>query len=76
MQFVTTPHPIDDAALRQIFLDARTHNKWQPKDVPDELLKDIVDVLKFGPTSANCSACRSDAALAPLRVDEKAKILT
>ena len=37
MQAVTTPHRIDDTALRQIFLDARTHNKWQPKDVPDEL---------------------------------------
>jgi len=29
---------IDEVALRQIFLDARTHNKWQPKDVPNDLL--------------------------------------
>ena len=58
MQDVSTPHRIDDASLRQIFLDARTHNKWQPKNVPDELLKEIVDTLKMGPTSANCSPAR------------------
>jgi 3-hydroxypropanoate dehydrogenase len=58
MQDVTMPHRIDDAALRQIFLDARTHNKWQPKDVPDSLLKDTVDIMKMGPTSANCSPAR------------------
>ena len=46
---------IDEAALKQLFLDARTHNKWQQKDVPDALLHRLVDVLKMGPTSANCS---------------------
>jgi 3-hydroxypropanoate dehydrogenase len=49
---------IDDAALAQLFLDARTHNKWQPKDVPDSLLHQLVEVLKLGPTSANCSPAR------------------
>ena len=45
-------------AAGQIFLDARTHNKWQPTDVPDELLRALVDMLKMGPTSANCSPAR------------------
>jgi 3-hydroxypropanoate dehydrogenase len=58
MQELSIPTPIDDAALRQIFLDARTHNKWQPKDVPDNLLREVVDVMKMGPTSANCSPAR------------------
>jgi len=49
---------IDEAALREIFLDARTHNKWLQKDVPDDLLHRLVDVLKLGPTSANCSPAR------------------
>jgi 3-hydroxypropanoate dehydrogenase len=49
---------IDDAALAQLFLDARTHNKWQPREVPDSLLHQLVDVLKLGPTSANCSPAR------------------
>jgi 3-hydroxypropanoate dehydrogenase len=49
---------IGDAALRQLFLDARTHNKWQPKDVPDSVLRELVDILKMGPTSANCLPAR------------------
>jgi len=53
-----TPRPINEAALRQIFLDARTHNKWRAQEVPDSLLKELVDVLKIGPTSANCSPAR------------------
>lgn len=49
---------IDDDTLRQLFLDARTHNAWQDKDVPDSLLHALVDALKMGPTSANCSPAR------------------
>jgi 3-hydroxypropanoate dehydrogenase len=49
---------IDANALRQLFLDARTHNKWRDEDVPDSLLREIVDVAKLGPTSANCSPAR------------------
>jgi 3-hydroxypropanoate dehydrogenase len=58
MQEMTMPERIDDAALHQIFLDARTHNKWQTKDVADSLLKEVVDIMKMGPTSANCSPVR------------------
>lgn len=49
---------IDDAALAQLFLEARTHNAWHKEDVPDELLVHLVDTLKMGPTSANCSPAR------------------
>jgi 3-hydroxypropanoate dehydrogenase len=46
------------ACLEQIFLEARTHNKWQDKPVPDDLLRQLVDVMKMGPTSANQSPAR------------------
>lgn len=49
---------IDAAALDQIFLQARTHNAWQPRELSDELLRKLVDIMKMGPTSANCSPAR------------------
>jgi 3-hydroxypropanoate dehydrogenase len=44
--------------LDQLFRLARTHNAWRDEDVPDALLHEIVDLAKFGPTSANCSPAR------------------
>ena len=44
--------------LDQLFLEARTHNKWQQRDVPDSMLREIVDIMKAGPTSANCEPAR------------------
>ncbi len=52
------PGPIATDCLNQIFLEARTHNKWQDKPVPDELLRRLVDIMKMGPTSANQSPAR------------------
>jgi 3-hydroxypropanoate dehydrogenase len=58
-QFKPSSHkPISKECLDQIFLEARTHNKWQPRPVPHALLRQIVDVMKMGPTSANCSPVR------------------
>ena len=45
-------------ALEQLFLAARTHNSWQQRDVPDELLHRLIDLMKMAPTSANCSPAR------------------
>jgi 3-hydroxypropanoate dehydrogenase len=49
---------IDQAALEQIFLSARTQNAWQDTPVSDELLVRIVDLMKLGPTSDNCEPQR------------------
>jgi len=49
---------LPEASLDQLFRDARTHNAWQDRDVPDSLLHEMVDLLKLGPTSANCSPAR------------------
>jgi 3-hydroxypropanoate dehydrogenase len=43
---------------RAIFEEAHTHNGWQDKPVPDDLLRRVYDIAKMGPTSANCSPMR------------------
>ena len=42
----------------QLFNDARTQNGYLPTPVSDEQLKALYDLLKWGPTSANCSPAR------------------
>lgn len=42
----------------QLFDDARTHNAWLDRPVPDELLHRLYDLMKWGPTSANCCPAR------------------
>lgn len=42
-----------DAVLDQLYRSARTNNKWQAKDIPDSVLRELVDLAKMGPTSAN-----------------------
>jgi 3-hydroxypropanoate dehydrogenase len=49
---------LPDASLDQLFRDARTYNAWQDRDVPDSLLHELIDLVKLGPTSANCSPAR------------------
>lgn len=52
------PARLDDAALRQLFLEARTHRAWQPRDVPDSLLRELVDLTKMAPTANNSLPAR------------------
>ena len=49
---------IDAAGHDLLFREARTHNKWHDTPVPDETLRELYDILKFGPTSANSSPAR------------------
>lgn len=49
---------LNDASLAQLFTEARTHNQWQPREVPDELLQRLYDLLKWGPTAANTTPAR------------------
>jgi 3-hydroxypropanoate dehydrogenase len=51
-------NPLDDGALGQLFREARTHNGWQPRPVTEETLRRLYDLLKMGPTSANCLPAR------------------
>jgi 3-hydroxypropanoate dehydrogenase len=50
--------PLGDDALSQIFLDARSHSGWLSRDVPDDILRTLIDTMKMAPTSANCLAAR------------------
>lgn len=45
-------------ALDQLFLEARTHNAWLDKDVPDALLQQAWDLARWAPTSMNCNPVR------------------
>jgi 3-hydroxypropanoate dehydrogenase len=47
-----------DAPLDQLFRTARTRNGWSPKTIPEALLREIYDIAKWGPTSANASPGR------------------
>jgi 3-hydroxypropanoate dehydrogenase len=51
-------HPLNDVALDQLFRNARTHNAWLPREVSDAQLRQIYDLAKMAPTSANCSPAR------------------
>lgn len=51
-------HPLDDQALRQLFLDARTHSAWLDKPVDDALLQRLYELAVQGPTAANSQPAR------------------
>jgi 3-hydroxypropanoate dehydrogenase len=78
----THPTRISNDALDQLLRQARTHSTWLPKRVPVELLREVYDLARMGPTSANSTPARflfleSEAAkarllpaLAPLNVEK------
>jgi 3-hydroxypropanoate dehydrogenase len=45
-------------STEQLFTQARTQNGYRPTAVSDEQLRALYDLLKWGPTSANCSPAR------------------
>src|SRR6202163_5179982 len=73
---------VDDVALDALFRQARSYTKWQPRPVSDDTLRDLYELLKWAPTSANAEPARFAflrtkeskerlrPALAPLNVDK------
>ena len=49
---------LDDLALDQLFRTARTRNGWTDRPVTNQQLRELYDVMKLGPTSANCCPAR------------------
>ena len=50
--------PIPAGALDQLFRSARTYYGWTDAPVEEDVVRDLYDLLKWGPTSANSSPAR------------------
>jgi len=49
---------LNQDSLNLLFNDARTHYHWQQKPVSEVLLRQVYDLTKMAPTSANCQPLR------------------
>jgi 3-hydroxypropanoate dehydrogenase len=49
---------LDESALDQLFRGARTLNGWTDRDVPEPLIRELYDLARMGPTSANSNPAR------------------
>jgi len=56
----------------QLFDDARTQNGFLDEPIPDATLRRVYELMKWGPTSANCSPARFIFVKSP---EAKAKLL-
>ena len=45
---------IDNGSLDALFREARTHHVWLHRPVPNDLLQELYELTKMGPTSAWC----------------------
>jgi len=49
---------LSEEGMNLLFREARTYNAWLNQPVSDETLRQLYDLMKWGPTSANCSPAR------------------
>ncbi|HET9410026.1 MAG TPA: malonic semialdehyde reductase [Candidatus Sulfotelmatobacter sp.] len=49
---------LDALALDQLFRTARTRNAWTEQPVTEQQLRELYDLMKFGPTSSNSCPAR------------------
>jgi len=49
---------LQPAALDQLFRNARTYNGWLPDAIPDDLVRELHEIVKWGATSANGNPAR------------------
>jgi 3-hydroxypropanoate dehydrogenase len=52
------PAKIANDTLNQLFRQARTHSAWLSKRVPAEALREVYELARWGPTSANSTPAR------------------
>jgi len=49
---------LSEEGMDLLFRNARTQNGWLDKPVSDDTLRQIYELMKWGPTSVNCSPAR------------------
>lgn len=49
---------IEQKAVETLFTDARTHNVWKDEPVSEKILRELYQLMHFGPTSMNCQPTR------------------
>jgi 3-hydroxypropanoate dehydrogenase len=49
---------VDENFLDRVFRKGRSQNGWLAEPVSDEQLKQVYELMKWGPTSVNCSPAR------------------
>ncbi|MBY4895832.1 malonic semialdehyde reductase [Cupriavidus sp. AU9028] len=49
---------LDQAALARLFTEARTHGAWQDRPVDEAVLRQLYELMKFGPTAVNSTPAR------------------
>jgi 3-hydroxypropanoate dehydrogenase len=50
--------PLNQAGRDLLFREARTHNGWLDRAVSEDTLRELYDLMKWGPTSANSTPMR------------------
>lgn len=61
-----------NVTTEQLFDNARTHNGFRPEPIQEATLRQLYDLVKWGPTSANCSPARFIFVTTP---QDRAKLL-
>lgn len=51
-------HAVTDEVLDTLFRGARTFQAWQDRPVPDSLIRELYDLVKWGPTASNSTPGR------------------
>lgn len=52
------PEPLSAQALDTLFREARSFSYWQDKPVSETQLRELYELMEWGPTSANCLPAR------------------
>ncbi len=56
---------LDESAQRALFLDARSNTKFADREVPRDLIHDVYELIKWGPTGNNAVPMRVVIASSP-----------